>query len=72
MILDKSVKLFIEIVDVSLSILPTIPVATTSSSFLNNTSILSPIFKLDLSISLVSKIILAPDILLIKNLEDVL
>ena len=65
--LDKSVKLFIEIVDVSLSILPTIPVATTSSSFLNNTSILSPIFKLDLSISLVSKIMLAPDILLIKK-----
>ena len=64
--------MFIEIVDVSLLILPTVPVATTSSSFLNNTSILSPIFKLDLSISLVNKIILAPDIFLTINLEDVL
>ena len=64
--------MFIEIVDVSLSILPTVPVATTSSSFLNNTSILSPTFKLDLSISLVNKIILAPDIFLTVNLEDVL
>ena len=71
-IFDKSVKLFIEIVDVSLSIFPTIPVATTSSSFLNNTSILSPTFKLDLSISLVSKIMLAPDIFFTKNLDDVL
>ena len=62
MIFDNNVKLFIEIVDVSLSILPTVPVATTSSSFLNNTSILSPIFKLDLSISLVNKTKLAPDI----------
>ena len=47
-IFDSKVKLFIEIVEVSMSILPTVPVATTSSSFLNNTSILSPIFKLDL------------------------
>ena len=64
--------MFIETVDVSLSILPTVPVATTSSSFLNNTSILSPTFKLDLSISLVNNIILAPDIFLTINLEDVL
>ena len=70
-IFDNKVKLFIEIVDVSALILPTVPVATTSSSFLNNTSILSPIFKLDLSISLVTKIILAPDIFFIKNLDDV-
>ena len=43
-IFDSKVKLFIEIVEVSMLILPTVPVATTSSSFLNNTSILSPIF----------------------------
>ena len=71
-IFDNNVRLFIEIVDVSLLILPTVPVATTSSSSLNNTSILSPIFKLDLSISLVNKIILAPDIFLTINLDDVL
>ena len=51
--------MFIDIVDVSVLILPTVPVATTSSPFWNNTSILSPIFKLDLSISLVSLIFLS-------------
>ena len=64
--------MFIDIVDVSVLILPTVPVATTSSPFWNNTSILSPIFKLDLSISLVNKTILAPNMFLISNLEEVL
>jgi len=64
--------LFIEIVDVSVLMLPTVPVATTSSPFLNNTSILSPIFKLDLSMSLVNKTILAPNMFLTLNLEEVL
>ena len=64
--------MFIEIVDVSVLIFPTVPVATTSSPFLNNTSILSPIFKLDLSMSLVNKTILAPNMFLTVNLEEVL
>ena len=59
-------------VDVSVLILPTVPVATISSSFWNNTSILSPIFRLDLSMSLVNKTILAPNMFFILNLEEVL
>ena len=66
------VKLLIEIVPVGSSIFPTVPVAILVSSFLNNTSILSPIFKLDLSISLVNRTILEPDTLSILNLDDVL
>ena len=66
------VKLFTDIVPVGWSILPTVPVATTSSSFLKSISTLSPIFMLDLSISLVNKTKFAPDILSTLNLEDVL
>ena len=66
------VKLSIEIVPVGISMFLTVPVAILVSSFLNNISILSPIFKLDLSISLVNKTTFAPDMLSILNLDDVL
>ena len=66
------IRLFNDIVLVGLSMLPTVPVAIFVSSFLNKISTLSPTFKLDLSISSVNKITLAPDTLSIKNLDDVL
>ena len=66
------IKLLRDIVFVGLSIFATVPVATFVSSFLNKISILSPTFKLDLSISSVNKTILEPDIFWIKNLEEVL
>jgi len=66
------VKLLIVIVPVGLSILATVPVAILVSSFLNKISILSPIFRLDLSISLVNNTMFEPEILSTLNLEDVL
>ena len=69
---DWSVRLLIDIVPVGSSILPTTPVATFDSSFLNNISIVSPTFKLDLSISLVNTTTFAPDILSTLNLDEVL
>ena len=66
------VKLLIVTVPVGTLILPTVPVAIFVSSFRNKISILSPFFKLDLSISLVNNTMFEPDILSILNLEDVL
>ena len=62
----------IVIVPVDLTISFTTPVATIVCSFLNKISILSPFFKLDLSMSLVNKIIFEPLIFSTWNLDDVL